>query len=72
MANDIIAIDLNKPVNLEYAVCSATPTGFRSKLLKSGYYAQNLTIENIENKYDDRFIDGLLIRFGTNQTIVGG
>lgn len=57
MVNDIIAIDPSKPVNVEYVVCSTLPTGYRSKLLKFGYYSNNLTIENIQNKYDNRFDD---------------
>jgi hypothetical protein len=57
MANDIMALDSTKPINQEHVVCSALPTGFRSKLLKFGYYSNNLTIENIEDKYDTRFDD---------------
>lgn len=57
MANDIISLDLSKPINVEYAVCSTMPTGQSSRLLKSGYYNKNLTIENIQDKYDNRFDD---------------
>jgi len=57
MANDILRLDNTKPINVEYAVCSALPTGSRSKLLKFGYYSNNLTIENIQSKYDNRFDD---------------
>jgi len=57
MANDIMSIDPTKPINVEYVVCSALPTGKTSKLLRFGYYSQNLTIENIENKYENRFDD---------------
>ena len=71
MANDIIRIDPLQPINVEYAVCSAMPTGKRSSLLKFGYYSQNLTIENIESKYDDRFDDISYYTLG-NSTLVGG
>ena len=57
MANDIIVLDPTKPINNEYIVCSTTPTGFSSKLLKFGYYSNDLTIENIQAKYDNRFDD---------------
>lgn len=57
MANDIMIIDSSKPVNVEYVVCSTTPTGYTTKLLKFGYYSNNLTIENIDNKYETRFDD---------------
>lgn len=57
MANDIEVIDPLKPINVEYVVCSTLRTGVSSRLLKFGYYSQNLTIENIEDKYDNRFDD---------------
>lgn len=57
MANDIMIIDATKPINVEYVVCSTLPTGFSSKLLKFGYYSNNLTIENIQDKYTNRFDD---------------
>ena len=57
MANDIMRLDPTKPINVEYAVLSTMPTGQSSRLLKFGYYSQNLTIENIEDKYDNRFDD---------------
>jgi hypothetical protein len=57
MANDIMVIDSGRPINVEYVVCSTLPTGYSNKLLKFGYYSNNLTIENIENKYDLKFDD---------------
>ena len=47
MANDIMIIDNTKPINVEYVVCSTLPTGKRSKLLRFGYYSNNLTIEGL-------------------------
>jgi hypothetical protein len=57
MANDIISIDPTKPINNKYAVCSALPTGFYSKLLVRPNYPLDLTIESIQNKFDNRFDD---------------
>lgn len=71
MANDITIIDATKPINVEYSVCSALPTGFRTKLLKFGYYNQNLTIENIQDKYDERFDDPAYYFGIGNDTVVG-
>jgi hypothetical protein len=67
MANDIMIIDSSKPINVEYAVCSTLPTGYSAKILKFGYYANNLTIENIENKYETRFDDPSYY-YGTGNT----
>lgn len=50
-------LNSDKPINVEYTICSTLPTGFSSKLLRFGYYSNNLTIENIQNKYDNRFDD---------------
>lgn len=57
MANDIMAIDPTKPINNKYAICSALPTGFYSKRLIRADYPKNLTIANIESKFDNRFDD---------------
>jgi hypothetical protein len=72
MKIDIIRIDETKPINVEYAVCSTLPTGFRSKLLKFGYYSNNLTIENLESKYAERFDDPSYYFGLGNATVVGG
>jgi hypothetical protein len=70
MANDIISLDPLKPINVEYVVCSTMPTGQSSRLLKPGYYNKNLTIENIQDKYDNRFDDPSYY-FGTS-SVDGG
>lgn len=72
MANDIIAIDSSKPINVEHAVCSALPTGHRNTLLKFGYYSNSLTIANIEDKYENRFDDPSYYYGTGNSTVVGG
>lgn len=72
MANDIIVIDENKPINNESVICSTLPTGFYSKLLKRGYYSKELTIENLQSKYDERFDDPAYYFGLGNETVVGG
>lgn len=57
MAIDIIAINPAKPINNEYIVCSALPTGGYSRLLVHENFPGNLTIENIESLYSNRFDD---------------
>jgi len=57
MANDIVRIDPTKPINNKYAVCSMLPTGSYSKLLVRENFPGDLTIESIENKFDNRFDD---------------
>ena len=57
MAIDIIAIDPSKPINNKYAVCSTLPTGFSARLLVRENYPADLTIANIESKFDNRFDD---------------
>jgi hypothetical protein len=79
MANDIMVIDSSKPINVEYSVCSTLPTGYRTKLLKFGYYSNNLTIASIQAKYETRFDDPSYYYGSTggtgldpNVTIIGG
>lgn len=57
MAIDIIAINPAKPINNNYAMCSVLPTGFYSKLLVRENFPKDLTIGNIESKFDNRFDD---------------
>lgn len=57
MAIDIIRIDETKPINNKYAICSALPTGRFAKLLIRSNHPGDLTIENIESKFDNRFDD---------------
>lgn len=52
---DIIAIDVSKPINNKYVVCSALPTGSYSKLLIRENFPIDLTIDNIESKFGERF-----------------
>ncbi len=57
MATDIIAINSGLPINDKKAICSTLPTGGSAKLLVRSNYPLDLTISNIENKYDSRFDD---------------
>lgn len=66
----IKAINSN-PINNKSAVCSTTVTGVSSKRIVRPNFPLDLTIENIESKYNNRFNDISYYYFG-NSTIVGG
>jgi hypothetical protein len=68
---DIIAIDSNEPINNKYAVTSVLPTGKYSKLLVRKNYPGDLTIENIESKFGNRF-DNPSYYHGSNWEKFGG
>jgi hypothetical protein len=57
MAIDIITAISGLAINNKRAVCSTLPTGETAKLLIRPNYPVNLTIENIEEKFSDRFDD---------------
>jgi hypothetical protein len=57
MAADITVAISGIDINDNRAVCSTLPTGQTSKLLIRPNYPVNLTIVNIENKFDNRFDD---------------
>jgi hypothetical protein len=57
MAIDIIAIQSGVPINNNSAICSALPTGGYSRLIVRPNYPVDLTIENIQEKFTDRFDD---------------
>lgn len=54
---DISAIISGVAINDKRSICSTQPTGFSAKLLVRDNYPADLTIENIENKFIDRFDD---------------
>jgi len=70
MAIDIIAIESGNPINNTSAICSALPTGKYSKLIVRPNYPVDLTIENIEEKFTDRFDDITYYTIGSD-TLVG-
>lgn len=57
MAIDITVAISGVDINDKRAVCSTLPTGATAKLLVRPNYPVNLTIENIEEKFTDRFDD---------------
>ena len=57
MAIDIIAINTDNPINNKCTICSALPTGGYSKLVVRRNFPVDLTIENIEEKFTNRFDD---------------
>jgi hypothetical protein len=57
MANDIVVSKQGIVINNISLICSTLPTGATSKRIIVPNYPANLTIESIENKYDERFDD---------------
>lgn len=57
MATDITTAISGVAINNKRAICSTLPTGETAKLLVRANFPVNLTIENIENLYDNRFDD---------------
>jgi hypothetical protein len=57
MANDIMTAISGVAINDKRAVCSTLPTGESAKLLVRANYPVDLTIENIQSKFDARFDD---------------
>lgn len=57
MANDITVAISGVAINDKRAVCSTLPTGETAKLLVRPNYPVDLTIENIQDKFDNRFDD---------------
>lgn len=55
MIEDIMAIQNDVAINNKSAICSVMPTGKFTKLLIRANYPKDLTIENIKNKYHNRF-----------------
>lgn len=60
----------NNPIKNGSVVISTTVTG---KYNTYNYYVTNTpTIENIEDKYSDRFYNGIFVQLVGNQTLIGG
>jgi hypothetical protein len=55
MATDIIRINNSVGINNSRAIMSTTVTGNSSVLTLLEDYPSNLTIQNIESKYDNKF-----------------
>ncbi len=62
---DISKIDNSRPINNKNAVCSTTPTGRSSVKTIRSNFPVNLTIENIQQKYGNRFYNGILVNIIT-------
>lgn len=70
MAIDIIKSKVANPVKNGTLLVSCSKTG---KYSLSNLYVSNLpTITDIENKYDNRFYNGIFVQLTGNQTVVGG
>lgn len=72
MANDITLAISGVSINNKNAVCSTLPTGETAKRLVRENYPADLTIENIESKFDNRFDDPSYYYGVGNSTIIGG
>ena len=71
MANDISRINNGQPINNNKAVCSTTFTGYSSKLNNQLGIPGNLTITNVQNKFDSRFVNGIFVIL-SNGMVDGG
>lgn len=72
MANDITVAISGVAINNKRAVCSTLPTGQTAKLLVRPNYPVNLTIENIQSKFTNRFDDPAYYYGIGNSNLVGG
>lgn len=70
MANDIQASITSNPVKNGTVVVSTTVTGEYSTL--DTVVKNSPTISDIENKYDNRFYNGIFVQLVGNQTVIGG
>lgn len=68
---DITRVDSTRPINNKAAICSTTVTGFTTKKIIRPNFPVNLTISNIENKFGNRFYNGIFVQLVGNQTIIG-
>lgn len=55
MTADIAAINTGLPINNKYAIVTVPVTGIYSRRLVRENMPADLTIANIENKFDNRF-----------------
>jgi hypothetical protein len=58
---DIARINNDKGINNKAAVCSTLPTGKSSVRIIRPNYPVNLTIENVQQKYGNRFYNGIFV-----------
>jgi hypothetical protein len=70
MAYDIQAAISGDPVKNGTLVTTTTFTGYYSK---SDLYVKNSpTISDLQNKYDERFYNGIFVNIVADQTVIGG
>jgi hypothetical protein len=70
MANDITVAISGIAINNKRAICSTLPTGETAKLLVRPNYPVNLTIENIQDKFNERFDDPSYYYGMGNNTVI--
>jgi hypothetical protein len=70
MANDINKAISSNPIKNGSSV---TTTAFTGKYNTYNYYVKNTpVISSIQDKYDNRFYNGIFVQLVGNQTVVGG
>jgi hypothetical protein len=69
---DIVRIDNTKGINNKTAVCSTLPTGKSSTRVIRPNFPGDLTIENVQQKFGNRFYNGIFVQLAGGQTIIGG
>lgn len=70
MANDIQAAVSGSPIKNGSAVVTTTFTGEYSVL--NTYVSNKPTMADIENKYDNRFYNGIFVQLVGSGTVIGG
>lgn len=58
---DISRVDSTRPINNKTVICSTTVTGFTTKRIIRPNFPVSLTISNIENKFGNRFYNGIFV-----------
>jgi hypothetical protein len=70
MSNDIQKAISANPIKNGTTLVSCSLTGEYSTL--ETYVKNTPTISDIENKYDNRFYNGIFVQLTGNQTVIGG
>jgi hypothetical protein len=70
MANDIVKAVSANPIKNGTAIVACNKLG-DTQLLNT-YVNNTPTIGDIEDKYDNRFYNGIFVQLVDNQTVVGG
>lgn len=73
MANDIVKAKNANEIKNGTITVGCKKTGFSNKDILDTYVLNTPTINDIQNKFDNRFYNGIFVELtGSNQIIVGG